>query len=44
MVVVPRAGETVQFGQADEGHEYDVKHIHHYPDDPDMDVYVVLKY
>lgn len=47
MVAVPQVDEQIYFGETDnyeKGHTYTVKRVVHYPDDPDLDVYVVLRY
>jgi hypothetical protein len=41
---VPRVGESVHFGTDDDpGPEHRVRTVVWYPDDPDIDVYVVLQ-
>lgn len=43
MPVIPRVGESINFSTDDGSDEYEVKYVVHYPNDPDMDVYIVLK-
>lgn len=43
MDYVPRIDESINFSADDGGDEYNIKHVVHYPNDPDFKVYVVLQ-
>jgi len=41
--VPPREGESLHFGPDGEGDDYEVRTVVWFPDEPDFDVYVVLR-